>query len=221
MKTERQFVTPLHQATKRNYISRMVDNKVDCMIVAKKYDIDYWDGERKFGYGGYRYIPDRWKPVAQKLIDTYNLNSDSSVLDVGCGKGYLLYEIKKILPGINILGFDISTYGLKNSKKEIKDFLFFHDARENLNFKDNEFDLVISLATLHNLKLFDLRKSIKEIERVGVEKYIMVESYRNEKELFNLQCWALTAEMFLDKDNWIHLFNDLNYNGDFEFIYFE
>ena len=104
MKKEKNFVTSLHMSTKRNYLQRMTNNKVKCMEVAKKYGKDYWDGERSFGYGGYKYIPGRWKPVAEKLIQTYNLSSFSKILDVGCGKGFLLYEMQKILPNIELYG---------------------------------------------------------------------------------------------------------------------
>ena len=114
------FVTSLHQQTKRNYIERMNNEKVKCSKIAKRYEKEYGDGDRKFGYGGYKYIPGRWKDVAQKLIDTYKLKSGSSVLDVGCGKGFLLYEMKLLLPDLKISGFDISKYALADAKAEIK-----------------------------------------------------------------------------------------------------
>ena len=71
------FVTPLHKQSKRNYIERMNNDKINCSSVAKNYSKDYWDGDRKYGYGGYKYIPGRWKTVAEKLIKTYKLNSNS------------------------------------------------------------------------------------------------------------------------------------------------
>lgn len=215
------IVTDLHQSTKRNYLERMVNDKVSCMNVAKKYNFDYWDGDRKYGYGGYKYIPGRWKPVAENLINKYNLNNNSSILDVGCGKGFLLYEIKLILPDIRVRGFDISQHGLDCSHDLIKKDLFIHRAQDSFQFKDKEFDLVISLGCLHNLRLFELKNTLPEIQRVGKNGYIMLESYRNEQELFNLQCWALTCESFFDKDEWIWLYNEFGYYGDYEFIYFE
>tara|TARA_Y100000590_G_C15351344_1_gene875304 strand:- start:87 stop:752 length:666 start_codon:yes stop_codon:yes gene_type:complete len=215
------FVTKLHQSTERNYIERMINEKVKCMIKAREFEYDYWDGERRFGYGGYKYIKDRWKQVAEDLIENYNLDNNSSVLDVGCGKAFILYEMKKILPNLKISGFDISKYGVANAKEEVKDFLFTHNAKDKFPFKDNSFDLVITLACLHNLKINDLENSIKEIQRVGKNSYIMVEGYRSELELFNLQCWALTAESFFDDDEWLWIFNKCNYSGDYEFIYFE
>ena len=215
------FVTPLHTSTTRDYLTRMIDEKVHCMKISKQYDEDYWDGDRRYGYGGYKYIPGRWKPVAEQLIKAYSLTSNSKVLDMGCGKGYLIHEIKLLIPDIDIIGIDSSSYALVHAKDEIKPLLFKHKIEEKLIYKDNEFDLVISLGTFHNLRLPDLRTALIEMERVGKCGYLMLESYRNEKELFNLQCWALTAESFFDKDEWIWLYNNFGYTGDYEFIYFE
>ena len=215
------YVTPLHKATSRAYIDRMVDDKVHCMLKAKEYEADYWDGDRRYGYGGYKFMPGRWKPVAEALIKNYDLTNDSSVLDVGCGKGFLLYEMKLLLPGLKVAGFDISKHGLENAKEEIKDALFIHRAQDPYPYQDNEFDLVISLGCIHNLRVFELETALKEIERVGRQGYIMMESYRNEQELFNVQCWALTCESFFDTEEWIWLFKHFGYTGDYEFIYFE
>ena len=215
------YVTKLHQATKRAYIDRMVDDKVNCMKKAKEYEIDYWDGDRRYGYGGYKYIPGRWKPVAELLIKNYNLTNNSQVLDVGCGKSFLLYEMKLLLPDLKISGFDISKHGLNGAKEEIKKNLFIHKAQDAYPFKDKQFNLVISLGCLHNLRIHELKIALKEIERVGKQGYVMLESYRNEKELFNLQCWALTCESFFDKEEWIWIYNHFGYTGDYEFIYFE
>ena len=216
-----QFVTPLHQATSRSYIERMVDDKVNCMLKAKEYETDYWDGHRRYGYGGYKYIPGRWKPVAESLIERFSLTGTSSVLDVGCGKGFLLYEMKQILPGLQIVGFDISKHGLSESKQEIRNELFHHNAQDLYPYGDDTFDLVISLGCLHNLRVFELKNALEEIERVGRQGYIMVESYRSEQEQFNLQCWALTCESFFDVNEWIWLFDHFGYTGDYEFIFFE
>ena len=215
------YATSLHKATKRAYIDRMVDDKINCMIKAKEYEFDYWDGDRRYGYGGYKYISGRWKPVAELLIKNYKLNNDSSILDVGCGKGFLLYEIKLLLPEIKIKGFDISKHGIQNAKSEIKKDLFIHKAQDKYPYQDNQFDLVISLGCLHNLKIFELETALKEIERVGKKAYLMLESFRNEKELFNLQCWALTCESFFSPEEWKWIYNHFGFKGDYEFIYFE
>ena len=215
------YVTSLHQSTKRDYIKRMVDDKVNCMLKAKEYELDYWDGSRRYGYGGYKYISGRWKPVAELLIKNYNLTNDSSVLDVGCGKAFLLYEMKLLLPNLKISGLDVSKHGIAQAKEKINEGLFVHQAQKLYPFKDKQFDLVISIGCLHNLRIFELETALKEIERVGKQGYIMLESYRNEKELFNLQCWALTCESFFDQKEWIWIYTHFGYTGDYEFIYFE
>ena len=198
----------------------MTNNKVDCMKIARRFDKEFWDGERKYGYGGYKYIEGRWKKVAKELISDYNLTNKSKILDVGCGKGYLLYDLKKELNGLQVYGYDISAYAIENSHPEIKKNLFVHDAGKKLDFPNDYFDLVISLGTLHNLEISELKNSIQEIQRLGKKKYIMVESYRNEEELFNLQCWALTCKAFYSYNEWLWLYKEFGYNGDFEFIYF-
>ena len=215
------FVTPLHRATKRDYLARMVDEKVQCMKIAKQYGQDYWDGDRRYGYGGYNYVPGRWKSVAQKLITTYNLCPGSKVLDVGCGKGFLLHEMLLLEPKLKVRGFDISDHGIAGASDLVRPHLVQQQAQSKYPFSNDEFDLVISLGTLHNLRLFDLKPALNEIERVGKQGYVMLESYRDEQELFNLQCWALTCESFLDEAEWIWLYRHFGYSGDYEFIYFE
>jgi ubiquinone/menaquinone biosynthesis C-methylase UbiE len=215
------IVTSLHKSTSRNYIERMCDNKIECMKKAKKYDFDYWDGDRRYGYGGYKYIPGRWKAVAEKLIAKYSLTNNSSILDIGCGKGFLLYEIKLILPRINLVGIDISAYAINNCKEEVKENIFYHDIKNSLSFNNKNFDLVLSLNCFHNLKIFDLSTALKEMERVGKNGYLLVESFRNEAELFNLECWALTCQSFYSPEEWLWIFEKNGYSGDYEFIYFE
>ena len=136
-------------------------------------------------------------------------------------KGFLLHEIKLLLPEVTIKGFDISNHGLSCALDSVKDDLFIHKAQEPYPFQDNEFDLVISLGCLHNLRLMELEVALGEIERVGKQGYVMLESYRNEAEQFNLQCWALTCESFFDEGEWVWLYNHFGYSGDYEFIYFE
>jgi ubiquinone/menaquinone biosynthesis C-methylase UbiE len=216
-----EIVTPLHRSTQRDYLSRMNDDKVACMLKAKEYEFDYWDGDRRYGYGGYQYIPGRWKPVAAALVQTYSLVPGSKVLDVGCGKAYLLHEMSQLVPGLEVTGFDISQHGLAAAQEETRPHLFRYRAQDPYPYGDGSFDLVISLGCLHNLRLFELQAALGEIERVGRQKYVMVEAYRNELEQFNLECWALTAESILHTSEWIWLYGHFGYTGDYEFIYFE
>ena len=221
MGKEKKFIQSLHNATKRNYLERMINKKVDCMKVAKEYGKGYWDGPRKYGYGGYKYIKDRWKNLALKIIKNYKLKNNSKIIDFGCGKGFLLYEIQKINPKIKIYGFDISKYAIKNSKKEVKRNLFVHDVAKKLKFKKNYFNLAISLGVFHNLNQKNLNNALSEFSRVSKKNYLMVESFSNNKELFNLQCWALTCNCFFSFDDWKYYFKKNKYFGDYEFITFK
>jgi SAM-dependent methyltransferase len=219
--TETFLIQELHTSTARSYLERMMDNKVEAMEKAREYAMDYWDGDRRYGYGGYKYMEGRWKPFAEKLIQRYKLSNNSSLLDLGCGKGYLLYEIQKILPGIELYGVDISKYALENIHPQLKMKGDLKSAADPLPFTENQFDLVISVNTLHNLKLQDFEKAIANMMKYGKNQYLVVEGFRDSQEQFNLECWALTANLLLSREDWIWLFRRLNYNGDFEFIYFE
>ncbi len=214
------LVTDLHKRTKRDHLARMLDDKVNCMKKAREYGFDYWDGDRRYGFGGYKY-DGRWKPVAQKIIDLYHLKPDARILDVGCGKAHLLHELKQLLPQSQVAGFDISRYAVENAPEPIRPYLFPYRAQDRYPWGDKYFDLVLSVSSLHNLRIFELEAALREVERVGKQKYIMVESYRNEQELFNLECWALTSEAFYDTASWIWMYERFGYTGDYEFIYFE
>jgi len=163
------IVTPLHKQAKRDYLGRMQDEKVHCMNVAKEYEKDYWDGNRRYGYGGYRY-DGRWKVVAEKLIEEYGLSGNAKILDVGCGKGFLLYEMQQLLPGAELVGFDISKHGLADAKEEIRGCLREQRAEETYPFKDDYFDLVYSITTFHNLEIFNLKRPFRKsnvLERIN------------------------------------------------------
>lgn len=214
------FLSSLHKATKRDYIGRVNEYpKAEAIKKAKPYGFDYWDGDRKFGYGGYRY-DGRWLPVAQALAKHYGLKAGDKVLDIGCGKAFLLYELTQAVPGLQITGLDISQYAIDNAKEEVRPFLQQGDA-VSLPFADKSFDLVISLNTLHNLYCYDLDKALKEMERVGRQKYLVVESYRTEEEKVNLMYWVLTGECFFAVKEWEWWFERCGYTGDHSFIFFE
>jgi SAM-dependent methyltransferase len=216
------FVMKLHSSTKRNYVQRVVEfDKAECAAVASRFGQDYWDGARQYGYGGYRY-DGRWRPVANAIAEHYELKPGDRVLDVGCGKGFLLYELTQAVPGIEVVGLDISEYGIAHAKEEVRPFLRVGHARQ-LPFEDKSFDFVISMATLHNLPIHDLFSAVKEIQRVGKanKKYIMVEGWRDEREKANLLYWQLTCQSFHGKEGWEFVFEQCGYTGDWGFIYFE
>jgi len=215
------FLEVLHKSTTRDYLERVADHdKAACAEVAKEFDRDYWDGDRRYGYGGYMY-DGRWLPVAEALASHYGLTAGSRVLDVGCGKAFLLFELTRAVPGLEVAGVDLSGYALEHAKEEVRPFLERGDARE-IPFDDGSFDLVLSLNTLHNLYVHDLEKAVAEIERVGRgDAYLVVESYRNEREKVNMLYWQLTCECFFTPREWEWLLDRFGYTGDHSFIFFE
>jgi cyclopropane fatty-acyl-phospholipid synthase-like methyltransferase len=214
------LISKNHYRTNRNYFKRMADQKIKSMGISKKYAFDYWDGSRRFGYGGYKY-DGRWKTVAKKLIKKYKLNKNSKILDIGCGKGHLIFELSKILNSKNVYGIDLSKYAKKNSPSLIRNKISCLDARKKMKYKKNYFDLVISINLIHNFSINEIFLFIKNILDISKKTYLATESYRNDKELFNLQCWALTCETFLSPKEWIWIFKEFKYNGDYELIFFE
>jgi protein-L-isoaspartate(D-aspartate) O-methyltransferase len=215
------FVGTLHRSTRRDYRQRVLEHdKAACAEVACRFDKDYWDGERHTGYGGYRY-DGRWYAVAAAMTRHYGLVPGMRVLDVGCGKGFLLHEFQRVIPGIELAGIDISAYAIQNAKEEVKPFLQVA-AADRLPFPDRSFDLVISVATLHNLYINELFASLREIERVSRgARYVVVEAYRNEREKVNLMYWQLTCRAFHTPSEWQWIFEQAGYTGDYSWTVFE
>ena len=215
------FVNLVHRQTKRDYVQRVVEfDKAACAEVAGRFDRDYWDGERQFGYGGYHY-DGRWAKVAQAMIEHYQLAEDARILDVGCGKAFLLYEFTQLLPRATVAGIDISAYAIAHAKPEVRDRLQVASAT-SLPFPDDSFDFVYSINTLHNLYNYDLHEAVREIERVGCgHKHITIETYRNEREKVNLMYWQLTCRAFCTPAEWEWIFQQAGYTGDYGTIWFE
>ena len=218
---ERYFVNSLHTSTKRDYKSRVMNvDKAEVSELAIQWGFDYWDGSRDTGYGGYKY-DGRWKKVASLLIDTYQLKPGMKILDVGCGKGFLINDLKELCPGLDVYGVDISEYAIKNCLSQVKEKCYEGSATK-LPFEDKFFDLVISITTLHNLFNYDLDLALQEIKRVCKGKsYICVEGYRNEKEKVNLMYWQLTCRAFLKPEEWKYILKRNDIDCDYEFIFFE
>ena len=218
------FMSVLHKSTQRDYLARVNEPdypKAIAAKLAKEWGYDYWDGDRRINYGGYRYLEGRWEKVAKAIIDHYNLPKSPKILDIGCGKGFLLFDFLKIIPDADIYGIDISQYAIDHSKEEIRDRLQVGNATK-IPWPDDTFDLVISINTFHNLHNFELEQAIREMERVGKQnKYLCVESYRTEEEKANLLYWQVTCEAFCTPEEWEWWFRQTNYTGDHSFIFFE
>lgn len=217
----RSFVTAVHRSTARDYIGRVTEiDKAEAAELAVRYDRDYWDGSRQTGYGGYRY-DGRWRKVADAMIECYGIRPGMRILDVGCGKGFLLHDFTEACPGVEVAGLDVSRYAIDHAMDSVKPFLQEGTAA-TLPWPDRHFDLVVSINTLHNLYIYDLWTALSEIERVGAggSSYLCVEAYRGEREKVNLMYWQLTCRAFHTPDEWAWIFGQAGYSGDHEYIFF-
>ncbi len=201
--------------TKRNVQERGSTKTEEDRAIARKFGKEFFDGERRHGYGGFSYHPRFWQPVIPTFQKVYQLSLSSSVLDVGCAKGFMLYDFREVIPGISVKGVDVSEYAVQQGKEEVKHFLQVADVRK-LPFTDRSFDLVISINTIHNLEVGDLKRALREIERVSRGKsFITVDAYRTEEEKELMFAWNLTAKTILHVEEWKDLFEEVGYTGDY------
>ena len=200
---------------KRNLDERLVSKTVAVRAIARKFDKDFFDGERQYGYGGFSYNPKYWSRVVKDFVDYYDLKDGSKILDVGCAKGFMLYDFKKYNNTFNLHGIDISSYAIKNSIDEVKTNLKVGDAK-SLPYDDNTFDLVIAINTIHNLDKNDCAISLKEISRVSKKNaFLTVDAYRNTEEKKRMDAWNLTAKTIMSVDDWVKFFKENQYKGDY------
>jgi len=203
-----------HPKTVRDYEKRAREKTPETVRIAKEFGRDFFDGDRRCGYGGYRY-DGRWKSVVRRMKDHYNLPDNASILDIGCGKGFMLHDFKELMPDAAIAGIDVSGYAIENAMPSVRPFLKVATA-EKLPYPDRSFDLVISVNSIHNLPIDGLKTALREIQRVcRGNAYITVDAWRNETERANLFKWVLTAETMMHVDDWKKLFGEVGYTGDY------
>lgn len=206
--------------TKRSLAQRQEVTAAD-RALACEFGKDYFDGERKHGYGGYRYHPRFWQGVVRRFRDHYRLADDASVLDVGCGKGFMLFDFKQLMPNLRIAGIDVSPYALENALPEVRPFLRLGNARE-LPFPDRSFDLIIAINTVHNLEREDCKQALREIQRVSRRHtFIVVDAWRTPDQERLLREWVLTARTYCHVDDWEAMFREVGYTGDYYWFMFE
>ena len=185
--------------------------------ISRKFGEDYFDGDRKHGYGGFSYHPRFWTDTVKLFSEHYNLQDSSQILDIGCGKGFMIKDFSMLLPKATILGVDISDYAIGHAHSDIKESVSVANAT-NLPFADDQFDLVIAINTIHNLDRSECIKALQEIERVSKgNSFVMVDGWQNESERIALESWVLTAKTMMSKSDWVSLFKEANYSGDYWF----
>jgi SAM-dependent methyltransferase len=199
----------------RNVKERGATKTEEDRRIARQFGKEFFDGERRHGYGGFNYHPRFWTPVIPDFQKKYGITSDSSLLDVGCAKGFMLHDFSEAIPGLRVQGIDVSSYAIESAIPSMKPFLQVANATD-LPFEDDSFDLVIAINTIHNLEPQELMKALVEIERVSHKaSFITVDAYRTEEEKELMMDWNLTAKTILHVDEWKVFFKEVGYTGDY------
>lgn len=200
---------------KRNVDERGATKTEEDRLLARKFGKDFFDGDRKNGYGGFSYFARFWQPVIPTFQKHWNLDSNSSVLDVGCAKGFMMHDFAELIPGITVKGIDISEYAIDNAIEDMKPHVQVGNALK-LPFEDKSFDVIISVTTLHNLEREECAIALQEIERVSRKgAFITVDAYRNEEEKERMYNWNLTAKTIMSVEEWKVFFKQVGYKGDY------
>lgn len=186
-------------------------------MIAREFGADFFDGERLYGYGGYRY-DGRWLPVCEDFREDYGLDEDAAILDIGCAKGFMVRDFISLMPDATVKGIDVSEYAIENADPLARSHVSVADARE-LPFEDDSFDLVISITTIHNLPIADVRRALQEVMRVSrKDAFVTLDAWRSEGERENLMKWNLTALTYMHVSDWITLFDEVGYTGDYDWF---
>lgn len=201
--------------TQRKVEERGEEKTEDDRRIARQFGKEYFDGDRRYGYGGYTYQSRFWQPVVGTFIEYYGLDDESSILDVGCGKGFMLNDFANALPDATLKGVDISEYAVANAMEIMKPFITCGNAKE-LPFEDQSFDLVVAINTIHNLPIDECKQALREIQRVSRrDAFVTVDAYRTDEEKKRMDAWNLTALTYMHVDEWKKLFKEVGYEGDY------
>jgi ubiquinone/menaquinone biosynthesis C-methylase UbiE len=201
--------------TKRNLEERVASKTEADRVIARQFGCEFFDGDRNHGYGGFNYFPRFWRPVIPTFQQHWKLDRNSSILDVGCAKGFMMHDFAQLIPGITVKGIDISEYAIERAMEDMRPYVQVANAIK-LPFEDKSFDVTISINTVHNLEREECAKALQEIERVSRKgSFITVDAYRNEEEKERMYAWNLTAKTIMSVDEWVQFFKEIGYTGDY------
>jgi len=201
--------------TQRDLAERESLKTPENRALARQFGKDYFDGSRETGYGGFSYNSRFWQPVIPDLVEHFGITSESTILDVGCGKGFMLFDFQKLVPGVTVSGVDVSQYAIDNAVPEVRPHLSLGNAA-HLRFEDNSFDFVFAINAIHNLEPEQCSRALREIQRVArVGSFITVDAYRDASEKRRMYAWNLTAETIMSVEQWLGFFDEAGYTGDY------
>jgi ubiquinone/menaquinone biosynthesis C-methylase UbiE len=200
---------------KRNVEARGQEKTEEDRLIARKFGRDFFDGDRRHGYGGFNYHPRFWQPVVPTLQQHFNLKAGDAVLDVGCGKGFMLHDLGQLISGLTLKGIDISSYAIEHAIEDMKQHVQVADAKA-LPFADGSFDVVVSINTIHNLAAPECALALREIQRVARRgAFVTVDAYRTPEERERMFAWNLTAQTIMSTEEWTAFFAENGYTGDY------
>ncbi len=173
------------------------------------YGFDYFDNPECVGYGGYHY-DGRYKPAAARMCDAFGLSSGSKVLEIGCAKGFILYEFH--LLGLEVAGLDASAYAISQAKDEIRDNLRLNTTAD-IPFADQSFDFVLAKEVIPHLAEADALKMIQEIMRVGKDSFLQIQCADTPESADLMKRWDVTHQTIRPETWWVAQLEALGYRG--------
>jgi len=198
----------------RRDVRARLAHKSENREIALRFGMEYFDGPREQGYGGYRY-DGRWIPIAEDIVRHFDLKAGDRVLDVGCAKGFLVKDLMKVCPGLEAYGLDLSEYAVMHCERDVVGRIHLGNALR-LPFPDGSFQAVISINTIHNLDRSDCVRALSEIERLAPgQGYVQVDAYRNDAERKVFEDWMLTARTYGKSEDWMQILVEAGYTGDY------
>jgi hypothetical protein len=213
---EYNLLSDYSQKKAKRFVGRGI-RTIEHRIIASERELSFFDGDRNYGYGGLKY-DGRWNNVAKKIIKKFNLKNNSRILQIASEKGFLIHEIKKINPKINILGVETSKYAISKTIKPVKKFIKKVTSFSDLSSINGKFNCVIALGAVYIHTLSDAIQLLKNIQRLsGGKSFITLASYKTEKDYWLFKDWTVLGTLLYKEKEWKKIMKYAGYKGYYYF----